>query len=168
MQKRLLILFVILAALAAGVATFYYYWSSIYNRSAQTGPITTEQPVADTEPELVTPKRTEYSGAKPDGFPAGIPIEEGVTFDQSYSLDYSGRKQLSIIFASKKTLTEKYDFYVDFFEKNGWATMNNHQSDMIGAIYGVKEGGEINVVISPTVDSGQASSQVSITALQSL
>lgn len=112
------------------------------------------------------PTRTDFGTGVPADFPADIPIEEGVKAEQSYSLNYVGQKQLTIVFISTKTVKENYAFYADFLAKQGWNVSNKFESPKLSSLYGTKESNDINVTISEKKLDASVKSQVSISFLK--
>ncbi|TSC54974.1 MAG: hypothetical protein LiPW30_440 [Parcubacteria group bacterium LiPW_30] len=112
------------------------------------------------------PVRTDFGSNVPADFPADIPIEEGVKTEQSYSLNYVGQKQLTIVFISTKTVKENYAFYADFLAKQGWNVSNKFESPKLSSLYGTKESNDINVTISEKKLDASVKSQVSISFLK--
>jgi len=112
------------------------------------------------------PIRTDFGISMPADFPADILIEEGVKAEQSYSLNYAEQKQLTIIFASAKTVKENYTLYADFLTKQGWGVPNKYESPKLSSLYGTKESNDINVTISEKKSGTSLKSQVSISILK--
>ncbi len=96
------------------------------------------------------PQKTDFGSSLPVDFPTDIPTESGVKVEQSYGLNYAGQKQLTIVFASAKTVEENYALYDDFLTKQGWLISNKHEGQELASLYGTKENNEINVTISET------------------
>ena len=107
-------------------------------------------------PRSPEPNRTDFAASTPTHFPTNIPVEAGAPLSQSYSLDYAGRAQLSIVFPSTKTLKENYTRYTDFLTKDSWTIVNKYESKTVSSLYGKKEGSEINI----TLTQGQVSVSV--------
>ncbi len=104
----------------------------------------------DTPPKSSPePTKTEFAERFPTDFPADIPVEKDVKFTQSYTLDYPGQKQLTVVFDSAKTIKENYTFYQDFLEKNDWNIINSSEDGEISFLYGTKESMDMNVTITP-------------------
>lgn len=116
-----------------------------------------------TAPE---PKRTDYGTKLPTNFPADIPVEKGVKVEQSYSLNYVGQKQLTIVFQSTKTVKENYAIYEDFLKKENWSISNKYESAKLSSLYGTKDSNDINVTISESAVASSVKSQVSISVLK--
>lgn len=112
------------------------------------------------------PKRTDFGTKIPTDFPTDIPIEKGVKVEQSYSLNYVGQKQLTIVFLSTKTVKENYAIYADFLKKQNWSISNKYESTKISSLYSIKDSNEINITISNNTSAASTKSQVSISVLK--
>ncbi len=112
------------------------------------------------------PQRTDFGMNLPVGFPIDIPIEKDVQFTQSYSLDYPGQRQLSIVFLSTKTVKENFDLYKNYAEKDGWNTSSNGEKLEIAFVYATKERMEMNVMVNKDTSTPVSKSQVSISILR--
>ena len=123
-------------------------------------------PVAEQKVATSTaPKKTEFGANKPADFPTDIPVEKGIKFEQSYSLDYKGQKQLTIVFLSAKTVKENFTLYADFLKKQNWNLSKEYEGPKVSSLYGTKENNDINVTISGNTTIG-SKSQVSISILK--
>lgn len=138
--------------------TFIMYKQSV-NKVAQ--PLA-EQPTAIVQTE---PQKTDFGTSTPTDFPIDIPTEKGAKIEQSYSLNYSGQKQLTIVFPSTKTVKENYTLYADFLKKQKWIVSNKYESEKLSSLYGTKESNDINVTLSENTTVG-LKSQVSISVLK--
>ncbi len=118
-----------------------------------------------TPVNIPEPKKTDFGTKAPTDFPTNIPIEQGTKVNQSYTLDYPGQKQLTIVFSSTKTIKQNYDLYSAFLKKDGWTVTNKYESATVSSLYGTKGNNEINITISTSTDT-QAKSQVSISVLK--
>jgi len=114
------------------------------------------------------PEKTDFGTSMPTDFPADVPLESGAQVEQSYSLDYSGQKQLTYVFMSRKTVEENYTLYTDFLNEQSWDLVNSYESPALSSLYGRKEGSDINVTISEIASSPGLRSQVSISILKKL
>ena len=112
------------------------------------------------------PQRTEFGTNIPTDFPTDIPVEQGIAVEQSYSLNYVGQKQLTIVFISSKTVEENYALYADFLKNKNWNISNKYESIKVSSLYGTKESNDINVTISDNTSNPSAKSQVSISVLK--
>jgi len=110
--------------------------------------------------------RTDFGTDVPADFPADIPIEDGAQAEQSYSLNYAGQKQLTIVFLSTKMVKENYVLYADLLAKQGWNVSNKYESPKLFSLYGMKESNDINVTISENTSATSTKSQVSISVLK--
>ena len=123
-------------------------------------------PVAEQKVATSTaPQKTEFGINKPADFPTDIPVEKGIKFEQSYSLDYKGQKQLTIVFLSAKTVKENYALYTDFLKEKNWNISKKYEGPKVSSLYGTKENSDINVTISGNTTAG-SKSQVSISVLK--
>lgn len=111
------------------------------------------------------PQKTDFGTALPTDFPTDIPIEKGVTVEESYSLDYAGQKQLTITFLSAKTVKENYALYQSFLKSQKWTISNTYASTTLSSLYGTKGSNDINVTISKNTSRTSIQSQVSISVL---
>lgn len=144
--------------IVAGVVLFAVY----KQKGSKVPPPKTEQ-TAVVSPE---PQKTDFGTKMPTDFPTDIPVEKGAPVAQSYSLNYVGQKQLTIVFPSSKTVTENYILYTDFLKKQNWNISNKYESEKVSSLYGMKESNDINITISENTSSPSAVSQVSISVLK--
>lgn len=91
--------------------------------------------------------RTDFGDRLPPNFLENIPIEEGVKIEQSQELDYSEKKQSTVIFQSKKTAKENYDIYTTFLNKDNWNISQKYEDEKALFLYALKANDEINVAI---------------------
>src|SRR3989344_8644152 len=157
MNKRNIVL-VIFSVIFLIAITFVMYKQSVKDVEQ---PIAEQTPIAQEEVQ-----KTDFGSELPSDFPTDIPTEEGVEVEQSYSLNYEGQKQLTIVFPSTKTVKENYTLYADFLEKQNWIVSNKYESEKLSYIYGTKESNDINVTISHDSDGVSVKSQVSISVLK--
>lgn len=132
-------------------------------------PATIGQPQPETTPSAVSteePQKSDFGTNMPADFPTDIPVEEGVKVEQSYSLNYAGQKQLTIVFPSTKTVKENYALYADFLKKQNWNVSNKYESPSVSSLYAAKENNDINVTISESATTPSVKSQVSISVLK--
>lgn len=164
-NKRLKILLIILTALMIGVVLFV---TIKFGRDSLS--TTTSIPPKETENLLKSspePTKTDFGTATPTDFPTDIPIEKGVTPTQSYTLDYPGEKQLSIVFPSMKTVKENYALYSGYAKKEGWMVVNTEEKDSLSFLYATKENTDMNVTImEESTSTSFTKSQVSIGVLK--
>ena len=137
---------------------------SVFLYAPKTGPQGSSE--VETAPGSQEPTRTDFGTSAPADFPADIPIEEGVKAEQSYSLNYAGQKQLTIVFLSAKTVEENYALYADFLAAQGWVVSNKYESPKLSSLYGTKDSSDINVTISEKKSGTSLKSQVSISVLK--
>lgn len=124
------------------------------------------QSVAEIEQVVQEPQKTDFGINMPTDFPADIPVENGVKVEQSYSLNYAGQKQLTIVFLSTKTVKENYALYAGFLKEQNWTISNKYESVKLSSLYGTKESNDINVTISEGATAQAVKSQVSISILK--
>lgn len=146
-----------LAAIILMVSAFY-----AYKDSNPASPASSEGSATVSQ----EPAKTDFGTDVPADFPTNIPLEKGVTVEQSYSLNYVGQKQLTIVFLSAKTVKENYALYESFLAKEGWTVSNKYESSKLSSLYGTKESNEMNVTISEKSSSAPVKSQVSISILK--
>ncbi len=157
LQRTKAFVFLFAVVLTIGVIAFTYF------RSAYQAPVVTSEPVpVATQVAVDEPQKTDFGASVPVDFPTNIPLEAGVTMNQSYALDYSGQKQLTAVFASKEGVKKNYDFYRDFFQKEGWEVSTQYESETLSSLYAVKEQNEMNVTISIQ----ETGSEVSLSVLK--
>lgn len=113
----------------------------------------------------VVPQKTTFGASLPTDFPTDIPVEKGIKFEQSYSLNYVGQKQLTIVFPSVKTVKENYALYTDFLKKQNWNISNKYESEELSSLYGTKGTFDINVTIDKNI-AAPIQSQVSVSMLK--
>ena len=168
LQRIKVAVFLFAVVIAIGAITFVFS-HSFFKGSVNTAVKSQEATVAVTpSAEVVTPEaseknKTDFGTKVPEDFPTDIPLEEGAGINQSYGLDYTGQKQLTMVFASKKTMKNNYALYADFLKKQQWTVSNQYESETLSALYGTKEGLAMNVTISVSTPT---SSQVSISVLK--
>lgn len=114
------------------------------------------------------PPRTDFGTSAPPDFPANIPVESDAKINQSYSLDYTGQKQLTIVFLSAKTVEENHSLYTDFLKNQNWDISNTYSTSSLSSLYGTKENYDINVTISKDSSNTTVESQISISVLKKL
>lgn len=153
-KKKFLISIVLVAVLALGVLVL------IQKRDVS------PQPITQTEQAAQEPQKTDFGTNMPTDFPTDIPVEKGTKVEQSYSLNYAGQKQLTIVFLSAKTVKENYTLYADFLKEKNWNMVNNYESPKLSSLYGTKESNDINVTISESAPAPLVKSQVSISILK--
>jgi len=134
----------------------------VVNQKRNVAPTPTPQ-VAELSQE---PQKIDFGTNMPTDFPTDIPVEKGVKVEQSYSLNYAGQKQLTIVFLSTKTVKENYTLYADFLKKQNWNISNKYESANVSSLYGTKESNDINVTISENISAAGVKSQVSISVLK--
>jgi hypothetical protein len=125
----------------------YFYISYYYNKTPQIKDSLVSVLVATTT-EVVQNKKINFGTNLPPYFPTGIPIENGVILEQSYGFYYAGQKQVTVVFASTKTVEDNFSLYSTFFTKNGWVTSNQYIANGISTMYVTKGNTELNLVIS--------------------
>lgn len=85
----------------------------------------------------------------PEKFPKELPLEAGATVivNNNISSDvghFSGTRR----FESKKSLSENFDLYKNFFEKNGWEILNTVDTENLKIINAKKDGTTTRVDIN--------------------
>ncbi len=140
----------------------YFYFNPVESGHVEQVPVSSIiTPEASTNPE---PVKTDFESEKPTDFPTNIPVEQGVKVNQSYSLDYAGQKQLTIVFPSVKTVKQNYDLYAEFLKKDSWVISNKHESVSVSSLYGIKVNNQINITIG--TGTSTSTTQVSISVLK--
>ncbi len=134
------IIIVIISIIVLVVGTLFLYKQNISKVPA---------PVLEkTDVIIKEPQRTDFGTNVPTDFPTNIPIENGAKFEQSYSLNYVGQKQMTIVFDSAKTVKENYTLYTDFLEKQNWSIVNKYESDNVSSLYGTKWNNDMSITIT--------------------
>lgn len=159
-ERRNIISILIGVMTLAAIVVAALYW---YGLRAT---VTPESPEVETTTISEEPVKTDFGVKAPTDFPTDIPIEEGVKAEQSYSLNYVGQKQLTIVFLSAKTVKENYARYADYFAKAGWSVSNTYESPKLSSLYGTKGSDDLNVTISEKSSDAAVKSQVSISVLK--
>ena len=103
MNKRNIVL-VIFSVIFLIAITFVMYKQSVKDVEQ---PIAEQTPIAQEEVQ-----KTDFGSELPSDFPTDIPTEEGVEVEQSYSLNYEGQKQLTIVFPSTKTVKNYFFTFI--------------------------------------------------------
>lgn len=149
-HKRLKVLLIILTAVMVALVLFVTVKFGKEYLSTPTDTLTGVHPKDTDTPPTSSPEptKTEFAERFPTDFPADIPVEKDVKFTQSYTLDYPGQKQLTVVFDSAKTIKENYTFYQDFLEKNDWNVINSSEDGEISFLYATKESMDMNVTIT--------------------
>lgn len=158
MDYRKLAIIGISIAVVVGIVVF-----AVYKQKGRQGATPVAEKITTTTTE---PKRTDFGTKIPTDFPTDIPVENGVKVEQSYSLNYVGQKQLTIVFQSTKTVKENYALYTDFLNKHNWSISNKYESAKVSSLYGTKGNNDINVTISENTSGTFIKSQVSISVLK--
>lgn len=114
--------------------------------------------------ESIEPLRTELGTVAPSDLPQDLFIGEGAPLEQSYTLDYPGQKQSTVVFGSEKTITETQDIYTNYLVSNQWMISSNSVDQNTVAFYAKKENTAINIVAV----SRDGKTQVSISMLRPL
>ena len=146
------------------IATLAFFSTSYYERK-----IHSENSLGKEETilQIPQPEKTDFGTSLPADFPANMPLEKGITVEQSYRLNYEGQNQFSLVFLSDKSVAENYATYGTFLEKEKWNISNKYQSKNLASLYGSKESHDINVTISEHMQaSSSAESKVSISVLK--
>lgn len=99
----------------------------------------------------------------PSGFPPDIPIENEAKLEQSYSKDYQeAGKQLTVVFASKKSVAENQKIYTDYLINNQWAIHSNSADEKLVSFYAQKDNMDLNLVIFSDEQSGNVKISISV------
>ncbi len=161
-RKKIINVIIGVAVVAMIIISVVFY---IYKNSKNALPALPREQTAIIPPE---PKKTDFGTKVPTDFPADIPVENGVKVEQSYSLNYVGQKQLTIVLLSTKTVKENYSLYSDFLKKQNWNVLNAYDNPTVSSLYGTKENVDINVTISENTSTTSIKSQLSISVLKKL
>ncbi|MBI2459621.1 MAG: hypothetical protein HYV53_03660 [Parcubacteria group bacterium] len=147
-SKKIIATFVIITAAVVGLYFSFLLLSSTKPKTvSQANKITesAETTVAST-PQITQAKPASLSA----GFPETIPLEGKTKIVESYSANYqnSAVKQFTVVFESKKTAKENYEFYKKWAEDNKWQIINFLDKDNLKALYLRKDNEDINAVIN--------------------
>lgn len=95
------------------------------------------------------PKKTEFGGVAPTGFPSDIPIEKEARITQSYSLEYPGQHQMTMAFNSTQTMKENYDLYADYLKNAGWniSVAKEDEVARVDSLFAMKDTRELRVIV---------------------
>jgi hypothetical protein len=158
-KKSILSGIIIILVCILSIFLYLYYKNSAHKKEAEAG----------IEVKVLTniePIKREFGTSTPEGFPVDIPIEKDAKVTQSYSLDYTGQKQLTFVFESKKTVKENYTLYKDFLKKT-WGIVNDTTSSTTASLYVVKENNDMNLSFTGITATGtKMHSLVSISFLK--
>lgn len=149
------------AAILVGFVAYYFsvtrHLSSLQELSS--GGLSSAANITLSVPE---PQKTDFGPNMPADFPANIPFEQGVKMEQSYALDYPEQKQLTVNFASLKTVKQNYDLYEAFLNGDKWTISNRSEDEKISSLYGAKGNNEINITIALDETAGRAKVSISV------
>ncbi len=150
--KKLIITAVTIVIVATSVAFLFSQKSLLHKGPQKVAAPTTRGgvPVQD------------FGQKAPDVFIKNIPLPEGSSFSQSYSLAYKEQKQYTVVFDSGRSVQENYNLYSSFLKKEKWYISSSKNDAAVSYLYGVYMTDTINITISQ-LSSGTSKSQVSIT-----
>jgi hypothetical protein len=119
MNKKLLVVAIIVALGAVVAAGFYY----LHKPTSTTNTSNTTKPFAVEKKDLPL---TEL----PKGFPKELPAEKGATILSNYqAVTTDGRVQSTRVLTTKQTLEQVRNVYREFFKANGWAEVSVQTTD---------------------------------------
>lgn len=130
-------LIIIVIAILCGFSLISYKNSKFFSRQEKKAPSVVD----------FVPKRIEYKDVPPQGFLASIPVEKGTVMSQSYIKEYKDQKQMSVVFSSKKTVTENLSLYQKFLKTGGWKIASNRTDSKGSYLYGKKETYSLDIMI---------------------
>jgi len=156
--KKILSLIILVLAISITIVFFLQRGEG----SKETPSLAQQGEILSASPE---PIKTDFGTKIPKDFPTNTPVEEGVSVKQSYDLNYSGQRQLTIVFLSAKTAKENYQLYTEFLKKQNWNIANKYETTRLFSLYGTKEMNDMNVTIN-NVNSTITRSEVSISILK--
>lgn len=159
-NKRLRVLLIILTTLMVAVVLCATIKVGREYISESTETLT--QDMDTTGKSSLEPERIDFGTDLPTGFPGDLPIEEGATLTQSYSLDYPEQRQLSIVFSSVETVEKNYDFYRDILARRGWNVVVTHEDKNASLLQGAKEESNIIISIDESTELPSIQSQVTM------
>lgn len=119
-----------------------------------------------TRSSLPVQKVTNLNKSTPTDLLATFPIEAGAEVSQSYSLDYNGQKQHTVVFQSTKTVKENYSLYTNFLKEQNWNPVSRYETLKLSSLYGTKEGVYISVFITEKISTSSIKSLVNVNTLK--
>ncbi len=108
-------------------------------------------------------KKTDFGTSVPSDFSSVIITDKGTKIDQSYSLDFAGHNQLTIVVLSTKIIKENYTLYADFFEKQNWVILRKYENSEMYSFYATKNGDNVNVEIIKNMSDASFPSKITVT-----
>jgi hypothetical protein len=120
------------------------------------------QPAATPE----EPQKMNFGTETSSDFPTDIPVEKGAVVEKNYGLNFSGQKQMAVIFRSAKTVNENYSIYYNYLLKYGWNVLSKNENSKASLLSAVNSRNEIEVTIVENTESSSEGSRVSIIVLK--
>lgn len=108
-------------------------------------------------------KKIDFGTSIPIDFRSVIIAEKGTKIEQSYSLDFAGHNQLTIVILSTKIIKENYALYADFFEKQNWVILRKYENSEMYSFYATKNGDNVNVEIIKNMSDASFPSKITVT-----
>jgi hypothetical protein len=137
----------------------YYFIENKKNQNLPTIPSISQKPVSKyTSTQLTLDELKKI-------LPAGIPLEPDTQVLQSQSIkDKEGTEQITYQFITKKTLTENFNLYKTYLERNSWKIQNIINEPDIKSISAAKETEKktINITISKNTITDQSIVDISL------
>lgn len=100
----------------------------------------------------------------PQAFPANIPIEKGAKITQNFNATaLDGRLQATRAFETALTLSQNFNLYRDFMNKNGWKIDTTVDLENYKIIAASKERAKLQVSIDKNQGSGVKTVSISYT-----
>lgn len=163
-----------LAYLVIVIFLLFIYGIYIYYKQNIVKVASVPQNLSTRAPHQPTYKKIEYSKTTPPNFLKDLPLPSGVSFDQSYGLQYASQTQLTIVFSSPQTVEENFTLYKDFLRKQSWwfSDKDKFESKKLSSVYAHNMNQEINITVSEIALKGTPTStppmksQVSISLLK--
>lgn len=82
-------------------------------------------------------------------FPEGFPLEDGVSFDESFKyvpVD-SNQQQSTLSYSSNLSLEENMEIFEEFFANNGFRIVNQINQENMAFYYGEKDGNSFSLIL---------------------
>ena len=141
MNKKVLILIVVLAVIAAGAVI----WKA---KRVPVKPINPGNQGQSSQPKVEV---TAIDPTKlPQGLPSDLPMESGAQVLQNFEAKdpVSGKTQASRAYVSKKTLDEVFASYQSYLQKNGWSVQSTINQPGLKNISALKDNTRLSVTIA--------------------
>lgn len=151
----LLVLFLVVLAI--------FLYTYFLNKKSETQKIVTNPSKSLNTTKADYTKKIFKENSIPLEFSQEVTLPKGISLEQGYVLQYPTQKQITVVFASTKSMQENYLYYSGFLTKENWDMFNNYQGDTVSSLYANKGNVDINITVSKTIaTSTKASVSISI------